>query len=130
MQALTKEGFKVPAGLGPSNVAGGKYYDQVAFKARSGVLEYVDAAAGDKSGSGVLEIFEELLTPDQFPLYKAEVAKSPNGKRKDTESALKTYYSREWRTYQLSDHKPMWVRLCTNDSAKYLNAIVNGDANW
>ncbi len=129
MEALTAQGFKIPAGLGPSNVAGGKYYDQIAFKARSGVLEYVDSAASSKSGSGILEIFEDLFTPAEFADYQAEAAKSPNGKKKD-EAALKTYYAREWRTYQLSDHKPMWVRLRTNDSPKYLNAIVSGDRTW
>jgi hypothetical protein len=28
--------------------------------------------------------------------------------------------STTWRTYQFSDHKPMWVRLSTNDSRAYL----------
>jgi len=130
MQALTDQGFKIPAGLTPSNVAGGKYYDQIAFKARSGVLEYVDNAAGNKSGSGVLEIFDELFTPAQFAEYMDDVAKSPNGKKKANEAALKKYYTAEWRTYQISDHKPMWVRLRTNDSPKYLQSIIRGDRNW
>lgn len=130
MQALTAQGFKIPAGLTPSNVAGGKYYDQIAFKARPGVLEYVDAAAESKSGSGVLEIFEELFTPAQYPQYKDAVAKSPNGKKKKTDAERKKYYEKEWRTYQLSDHKPMWVRLRTNDSPKYLRSIVSGDRRW
>lgn len=130
MRALTAQGFKIPAGLAPSNVAGGKYYDQIAFKARSDVLEYVAGAAGNKSGSGVLEIFEELFTPAQFAHYQADVAKSPNGRKQTTEAALKIYYSREWRTYQLSDHKPMWVRLRTNDSPKYLQSIVSGAGTW
>lgn len=130
MKALAKEGFKIPAGLAPSNVAGGKYYDQIAFRALPGVLEYIDGAADSKSGSGVLDIFTELFVADQFPVYKADVANSPNGKRKANESALKTYYTRDWRTYQLSDHKPMWVRLRTNDSPKYLRAIVSGEPTW
>lgn len=131
MQALTAQGFKIPTGLKPSNVsAKGKYYDQIAFKARSGVLEYVDGAAEEKSGSGVLDIFEDLFTEEQFADYQADVAESPNGKKKTTEEKLKTYYTREWRTYQLSDHKPMWVRLRTNDSPKYLQSIVSGDKNW
>lgn len=130
MRALTEHGFKIPAGLTPSNVAGGKYYDQIAFKARSGVLEYVDAAAGNKSGSGVLDIFTELFTEEQFADYKADVAKSPNGKKKTSPAALKKYYTSEWRTYQISDHKPMWVRLRTNDSPKYLQAIVSGERAW
>jgi hypothetical protein len=129
MQALIAAGFKIPKGLAPSNVAGGKYYDQIAFKARSGVLEYVDDAADSKTGSGVLEIFDELFSASQFPEYEAEVARSPNGKKK-TGADLKTYYTRDWRTYQLSDHKPMWVRLRTNNSPEYLQSIVSGDPTW
>jgi endonuclease/exonuclease/phosphatase family metal-dependent hydrolase len=129
MQALIAAGFKIPKGLAPSNVAGGKYYDQIAFKARSGVLEYVDDAADSKTGSGVLEIFDELFSASQFPAYEAEVVRSPNGKKK-TSAALKTYYTRDWRTYQLSDHKPMWVRLRTNNSPEYLQSIVSGDPTW
>lgn len=130
MKALTAEGFKLPKWLNRefTNVAGGKFYDQIAFKARPGVLEYVDEA-GEKVGSGVLEIFEELFTPKQFEHYKTAAAESPNGESK-TGEALEKYYEKDWRTYQLSDHKPMWVRLRTNDSPKYLQALINGDENW
>ena len=128
MKALSDEGFRIPPGLVPSNVAGGKYYDQIAFKARSSVLEYV--AAGGKSGSGVFDTFENVFSPSQFDDYRDYVAKSSNGKDKTTDSALKAYYSDDWRTYQLSDHKPMWVRLRTNDSPKYLQSIVTGERNW
>ncbi|MGI8957379.1 MAG: hypothetical protein ACR2II_10765 [Chthoniobacterales bacterium] len=128
MKALADQGFRIPPGLEPSNVAGGKYYDQIAFKARSGVLEYV--AAGGKLGSGVFDIFKEVFTPSQFEDYKADAARSSNGKDKTTDSALKSYYSDNWRTYQVSDHKPLWVRLRTNDSPRYLQSIVTGERNW
>ena len=128
MKALAAQGFKIPPGLAPSNVAGGKYYDQIAFKAQAGVLDYV--AAGGKSGSGVLETFEEIFTPSQFEQYRDYVARSSNGKKITTAGALQTYYSHDWRTYQLSDHKPMWVRLRTNESPKYLQSIATGEASW
>ncbi len=128
MKALIAQGFRIPPGLAPSNVAGGKYYDQIAFKARSGVLEYV--AAGGKSGSGVFDTFAEVFTSSQFDDYKAYAARSSNGKTKTTDATLKTYYSHDWRTYQLSDHKPMWVRLRTNDGPNYLQSIVSGQRNW
>lgn len=129
MQALTKHGFMVPKGLGPSNVAGGKYYDQIAFKARSGVLDYVDSAAASKTGSGILDIFADLFTPSDLATYKEEVVKSPNGRKEMDDAKLKAYY-KQWRTYQLSDHNLMWTRLRTNDSPKYLQAIVDGSKSW
>jgi len=36
---------------------------------------------------------------------------------------LADYYL-DWRTYQFSDHLPLWVRLQVNDSANYLQTIV------
>ena len=128
MKALTDQGFKVPAGLGPSNVAGGKYYDQIAFRARPGVLEFVDSGSEESPNCGVLDIFKNVFTTAQFDDYRADAKKSPNG-RDLTGQALKKYY-KTWRTYQLSDHKPMWVRLRANDSQKYLQAIAAGRSRW
>ena len=41
--------------------------------------------------------------------------KSPSGKKKRTTADLKKYY-KQWLTYQLSDHRPLWVRINTNDT--------------
>jgi hypothetical protein len=32
------------------------------------------------------------------------------------------YYG-DWRTYQLSDHNPLWVRLKVNESGAYLKRL-------
>lgn len=45
-----------------------------------------------------------------------------NKKLKNTEQGLKSYY-REWRTYQLSDHMPLWVELKIDFSEDYLKKI-------
>ena len=127
MKALTENGFKVPEGLGPSNVAGGKYYDQIAFRARPGVLEFVNSDEVT-ANAGVVDLFKSTFTTRQFEEYKEFAAKSPNGRGKSGEE-LKKYY-KTWRTYQISDHKPMWVRLNINDSRKYLNSIAEGERSW
>lgn len=44
--------------------------------------------------------------------------KSPNGDG-HSGNALKDYYA-DWKTYQMSDHKPMWVRIKSNSADDYL----------
>ncbi len=44
------------------------------------------------------------------------------GKDKQAASLIK-YYKGNWRTYQLSDHKPMWVRIKSNAAASYLAGL-------
>ncbi|SMF56705.1 hypothetical protein SAMN06265365_10427 [Tistlia consotensis] len=129
MAALLANGFQVPKTLAdPTNFSGNKYYDQIAFKTQPAVLEYIDRVADDGSrrNSGVLDVFENLYTKAQWREYVDQMRKSPNGADK-SENELETYY-RSWLTYQLSDHKPLWVRISTNSSADYLKRLREGAA--
>ena len=125
MQALLEEGFVIPKCLQqPSNILETHYYDQIVFKTKPQVIEYIESAA-DNTGTpngGVFDIFENVFTADQFEDYRDAVRASPNGHDLTDESELRDYYS-TWRTYQFSDHKPMWVRLNTNDSRAYLENL-------
>jgi endonuclease/exonuclease/phosphatase family metal-dependent hydrolase len=40
-----------------------------------------------------------------------------------SESELKEYYFREWKTFQISDHLPMWVEISIDHSNTYLRSI-------
>mgnify|MGYP001611958593 CR=1 FL=1 len=89
--ALTKAGFTIPPQLQTipgSNVAKTKrHYDQLAFLKRAGVLE--------ARAAGVFDFFEHVYRdPVDARLYLT--GKLP---------------FRAWRTYQMSDHLPMWVQL-------------------
>jgi hypothetical protein len=125
MKALLKSGFQVPKVLKdlPTNIGRDKYYDQIAFRARAGDLDYLDREVQGRKPAGAFEIFKEVFTEAQFDEFKAEAAASPNGKKKTTDATLKNYYL-DWRTYQFSDHLPLWVRLQVNDSADYLKSLL------
>lgn len=127
MKALLDSGFKTPTALkdASSNIDRTKFYDQIAFKTRPGVLEFVDSPGPDgKRRANVFEIFERVFTPAQFPEYEAAAEATPNGSSK-TAAELPDYYE-DWRTYQLSDRLPMWVQLQVNDSASYLRRVGAG----
>lgn len=125
MKALLGEGFQVPKALNqPTNIGNNKYYDQIVFKTDPAVLEYVDRRSQDpkKRNAGIIEIFERLYRPEDFEAYRNAAAASPNGMLEKDEGDLEKYYL-DWRTYQISDHKPMWVRLSTNSSQAYLEGL-------
>jgi endonuclease/exonuclease/phosphatase family metal-dependent hydrolase len=126
MKALLGSGFQVPKALQalPTNIGRDKYYDQIAFRTRPGDLEYLESEQGDAGGrAGAFEIFKRLFTEDQFDDYKDAAAASPNGKKAKNDKDRKEYYM-DWRTYQFSDHLPLWVRLKVNDSGKYLEGLL------
>lgn len=63
------------------------------------------------------------MRPEDFKRYKPEVMRSSASTGKRAEKIGLEGYYKEWRTYQISDHKPMWVRLRTNDSSMYLEKL-------
>jgi endonuclease/exonuclease/phosphatase family metal-dependent hydrolase len=124
MQALLASGFQSPKALRdlPTNIDQTKYYDQIVFRTRPGDLTYLETTDPANPRAGAFKIFENVFTPDQFADYRDLAAGTPNGEDL-TEAELEKYYL-EWRTYQFSDHLPLWVRLKVNDSSSYLEQLL------
>ena len=124
MRALLDAGFEIPEPLQnlPTNIGGEKYYDQIAFRIKPDGPAYFDPApAGGQASAGAFNIFECVFTEAQFEQYKEDAASTPNG-QKTTADKLRAYYL-DWRTYQFSDHRPLWTRIQANDSERYLNSL-------
>jgi len=109
MQALENAGFIIPDELKQipgSNVERDKAYDQIAFwkpKRRRGYARL------EVLGANVFDFFEHVYTLDDEPLYEAD---------NDTRFTYKN-----WRTYKMSDHLPMWIELKTDFGDEYLEEI-------
>ena len=129
MKALKKHKFQLPADLTldnsdlrwASNMGGNKHYDQIAFLVRKDELEL----GSSSHNAGVLNyykaVFAEGETETYFPLGK------PNGKWPETLPERKSYYTKEWRTWQMSDHLPLFVELRIDFTDKYLKRIRGGE---
>lgn len=124
MEALLASGFQSPKPLQrPTNIDQTKYYDQIVFRTRPGDLAYLETTdPATPPRAGAFSIFDNVFTPDQFSEYRAAAAATSNAEGKD-EQELEKYYA-EWRTYQFSDHLPLWVRLKVNDSTNYLEDLL------
>jgi len=116
MTALTDNGFEIPKSLQdkPSNQNKTKHYDQIAFKTNSDVMNFVDQPAvdGRPGNSGVFDPY-----PSVFRLQ--DESKYANVDGRGTTSFT------TWRSYQVSDHLPMWVRLDVNDTDEYLEGLLD-----
>ena len=125
MQVLLKHKFKVPKALRlRTNVGGTKYYDQIAFKTKKNLLEYRDSNSEDprQRNAGVFKLFGSAFTPSQLADYKSAMEKTSKFKSPAYNRSHEKYYP-DWRTYQLSDHNPLWVRLRVNKSESYLKRL-------
>lgn len=109
-KALTEPGFQIhPKLVGTgSNVDQSKHFDQIAFIAPDlkDRLEDCDA--------GVFNYYKYVYGEKAASVYAPDI---PGQKEADF---------KKWRTYQMSDHLPMWIELRVDFSTEYLARIAAG----
>lgn len=114
MKALTSNGFSLPPGLvgKASNLKGDKLYDQVALRVRNKMLEIGD--------SGVFDFEKYVFRSADFDAYEQFL---PAGQIEGMTKKQRRAYYLKWRTWQISDHKPMWVELKVDFTRDYLESL-------
>lgn len=148
--ALVDNGFTAFCNDKGSTVCQTKFYDQISFLPREGEVEALQPERTDR----VFQYFDSVFRADDFEVYKPimlsmiasklEMAnmqldsknkseqkaarttiKTLTAARK-TDKSLKAYYDK-WRTFQMSDHLPLWVELNIDFSNKYLEYLSTYD---
>ncbi len=117
MAALRTNDFVVPEPLQNvpgSNVKQDRFYDQIAFwtgksSRRSTYTRFLPYRAG------VFDYFDVVYRQDEEAVYR------PFMNKPDSDETYASYA--RWRTYQMSDHLPMWVELHIDFSREYLDQI-------
>jgi endonuclease/exonuclease/phosphatase family metal-dependent hydrolase len=112
-KALTKPGFQIhPNLLGTgSNVDQSKHFDQIAFIAPDLKDKLEDCNAG------VFNFYKHVYRMEDAKIYATDVPKTKAGKPGNY---------KDWRTYQMSDHLPMWIELRVDFSREYLERLAAG----
>ncbi|MBK8019777.1 MAG: hypothetical protein IPK20_25890 [Betaproteobacteria bacterium] len=77
------------------------------------------------NNAGVLNYYKAVFTEDEAEACLS--TQEANGKWPDTVAKRKTYYSKEWRTWQMSDHLPLFIELRIDFTEKYLKRIRMGE---
>jgi endonuclease/exonuclease/phosphatase family metal-dependent hydrolase len=119
MEALEAEGFVIPENLKRerSNLRGDKHYDQIALKVQEKRLEI--------GASGVLAYAASVFRDDDED-FLAYLDHMPADQRGPDAAAQRAYYAEKWRTWQMSDHLPMWVQLKVDFTEAYLESLKPG----
>ena len=100
-KALTNRNFKIPKSLEGTytNAVQDKPFDQIAFLAKDVDLQM------DVAKSGTFPFFKHVYRDSDWKVYQPDA----------TESAYK-----QWRTFKMSDHLPLWVELGVDFGSDYL----------
>jgi exonuclease III len=114
--AITDAGFVIPSELQqlPSNALRNKFYDQIAFKVKPDRFETTGKA-------GIFDFYQVVYRVEDEVEYADVMGdayqKTEDGKPRKNPS---DYYKTKWRTYQMSDHLPMWVEIKIDHTDSYL----------
>lgn len=150
MKALTKHGFTMHKEImkAGTTLKGKNPYDQIALRVKNKMLEIGDADVFDFEEHIFREADHEAyrvsdstslkhrgwITPDKEQKYIDEVKerKRKSAEKKDEPFSWtdaddvrerKNYYMKVWRSFQISDHKPIWVELKVDFTEDYLNSL-------
>lgn len=119
MAALQDKGFKVPAEIDGDKVrqAGNHFYDQIAVRVKDKRFKV--------TGGGMVQLFDDVFRDEDMATYAAHIpAEDPEKKAKFKAKTPEGRYDK-WRTWQMSDHAPLWVEIRTDFADDYLREIAS-----
>jgi endonuclease/exonuclease/phosphatase family metal-dependent hydrolase len=124
-RALISNGWDVSEGLfGTKTNTGAKKrsFDQIAWRN--------DARNVLATGrAGVFDFFEVVYNKNDRQAYKSQLQKMATYAKHRQERKRQSYYQTYWRTFQMSDHLPLWIELRINFSGEYLSRRVPAPGN-
>ncbi|WP_018896460.1 endonuclease/exonuclease/phosphatase family protein [Rhizobium sp. 2MFCol3.1] len=119
MKALKSKGFKVPDAIDGDKVRakGQHFYDQIAVRVKDSRFKVV--------GGGMVSVFDHVFRDSDIDIYKGSIpAEDPETDKKFKATTLEARY-KKWRTWQMSDHVPLWIQIETDFSDDYLREVVS-----
>lgn len=122
MAALKSEGFTVPAAIDGRKVRaqGEHFYDQIAVRVKDPRFRVV--------GGGIVDMFADVFrdNDEDRAIYAPRMpAKDPEAKAGSRPTTPEALYAR-WRTWQMSDHAPLWIEIDTDFADDFLTGIAAG----
>jgi len=117
MEALKANGFQIPEAIDGEKVRkkGMHFYDQIAVRVKD---ERFKVVAG-----GIVDMYEDVFRDEDLALYAGHM---PDKDPEEGEFAAKTREAlyQKWRTWQMSDHHPLWIEISTDFSDDYLRKMA------
>ena len=121
MQALEDSGFSVPEAIKehPTDLGASKHYDQIAFNLK--LDETMTVFSEGEQKAGAFNFARSVYTAADLDVYLKYFADKVEGK---SEKDVEKYYMNSWRTFEMSDHLPLWVELKVDFSDQYLERVL------
>jgi endonuclease/exonuclease/phosphatase family metal-dependent hydrolase len=103
-----------------TNAIRDKHFDQIAFHDPKNRLK--------TSKGGVFDFQEVVYGAKDVEKYRSAMERSAPEKFKKASASAKELekFYRQWRTFQVSDHLPLWVELQTDFADAYLASVMHG----
>ena len=123
MQALLKGGFKIPEALlkrTGSNLKKDKFYDQIVYKEGKNKVKF-------SGNAGVLDFYDTIYKDEEKDQYYEDFCNTMKANKKAYSKEVFDKKFKEWKTYQMSDHLPLWVEFDINYSDAYLKTLITGE---
>jgi hypothetical protein len=119
MEALKSEGFTVPAAIDGKKVRkeGDHFYDQIAVRVKDKRFKV--------TGGGKVDMYQDVFrsTPEDLAIYAPFMPKTDPEKNKKFKAKTPEALYEKWRTWQMSDHSPLWIEVATDFADDYLKTI-------
>jgi endonuclease/exonuclease/phosphatase family metal-dependent hydrolase len=124
MKALEDNGFYIPKAIKkhPTDLGQTKHYDQIALNLQ--LTDTMSVYQEKEQKSGAFNFTKSVYTENDLPIYLPFFDKK-NTENK-TDKQILQYYKKTYRTFQMSDHLPLWVELKVDFSEQYLEDLKNG----
>ena len=128
MNALTTNGFHIPEAIKdhPTDLGGTYHYDQISFNLQTN--DDMQIYEEGKQHSGAFNFTKSVYTEEDYPIYYPFLKKETTSKktgitRPYTEEELYNNYLKSYRTFEMSDHLPLWVEFKVDFSGQYLEDL-------
>lgn len=128
---LDAHGWTVPLDF-KTNIAQNKAYDQIAFKLRDGKLK----RGSGEPNAGAFDFFDSVFLEEDWETYY-EVAKATGRPMESWDQSTdwpdesrvltREQYFAQWRTWQMSDHLPLWIELKIDFTDDYLERLATAE---
>lgn len=127
MEALKSEGFEVPSDIDGRKVRDDDpgeqdhFYDQIAVRVKDPRFRVGDG--------GMVDMFDDVFRMEEREIYAAKVPKEDPEKNPKYKVKTPEAIYRKWRSWQMSDHKPLWIEIKTDYSEHYLRELVEENSS-